>query len=347
MRIRSKKLFSLIMTALLLAAAMMPFGTKEAHAADSDVLQERIERVEINAIRPLEGSTGTTAFSSDPADWAEIATLPSGQHCKFFTVSWLGPDGIMAGPDIKFTKGICYTMQISLIGETEAWYFSDKMQAKDIKINNGKLRSFEFSYDRGTLDLEIDVEVLEPEKLEQTLTVTSKYTKKYGDKPFYLNVKSNGNGMPVYKASDKKIISINESGRVTIKGTGKVTITVYAPETEAYKKSASKTITLNIRAAKNTMTVKTKAVKVKYSKLKKKKQTISTKKAFTVKKAKGSVTYKKYSGNKKITISKGGIIAVKKGLKPGKYTLGVKVTATGNSKYAKLTRKVHVTIVVK
>ena len=42
--------------------------------------------------------------------------------------------------------------------------------------------------------------------------------------------------------------------------------------------------------------------------------------------ATGDVTFKKVSGDKKITVAKNGKVTVKKGLKKGTYTLKVKVT---------------------
>ena len=83
------------------------------------------------------------------------------------------------------------------------------------------------------------------------------------------------------------------------------------------------------------------------SKLKKKNQTVKAKKAVTVKKAVGKVTYAKASGNKKITVAPNGKITIQKGLKRGKYKVKIKVTAAGNSKYLPLTKKITVTVVVK
>lgn len=97
----------------------------------------------------------------------------------------------------------------------------------------------------------------------------------------------------------------------------------------------------------NPITVKAKKVTVKYAKVKKKKQTVAAKKAFTVSKAQGKVTYKKLSGNKKITINSSGKITVKKKLKKGTYKLKVRVTAAGNTKYKAGSKTVTVTIKVK
>ncbi len=100
--------------------------------------------------------------------------------------------------------------------------------------------------------------------------------------------------------------------------------------------------------AKNAFTAKGKKVTVKAATLKKKSVTLARKKVITYSKAKGTVTYKKASGNKKITVNaKTGKITVKKGLKKGTYKVKIKVTAKGNSKYKAATKTVTVTIVVK
>ena len=98
---------------------------------------------------------------------------------------------------------------------------------------------------------------------------------------------------------------------------------------------------------KNTLTVKAKKPTIKFKNLKKKNQTIAAKSAMTVSKAQGKVTYKKTSGNKKITVSKAGKITVKKGLKKGTYKVKIKVTAAGNATYKAATKTVTVTIKVK
>ena len=101
----------------------------------------------------------------------------------------------------------------------------------------------------------------------------------------------------------------------------------------------------------NTMTAKAKAkvINVKFKTLKKKAVTIQAKKAFTVKNAKGKVTFKKVSGSKKITVAKNGKITIKKGaIKKGKtVTIKVKVTAAGNSSYKSATKTVTLKIKAK
>ena len=113
-----------------------------------------------------------------------------------------------------------------------------------------------------------------------------------------------------------------------------------AKETRAIPKLAKKA---------NTLSVKAKKPSLKASKLKKKKQTIKASKAFTIKGAQGTVSYKKKSGssNKLSINAKTGVITVKKGTKKGTYKIVVAVTAAGNEQYEARTKKVTVKVKVK
>ena len=101
----------------------------------------------------------------------------------------------------------------------------------------------------------------------------------------------------------------------------------------------------------NTMKASGKTVKVKYTKLKKKTQKIARKKAFKISDAKGTLTFtmaqKDKKAKNKITVSKKGVVTVKKGLKKGKYTIKVSVKAAGNEAYAPKSQTVAVKIIVK
>lgn len=83
---------------------------------------------------------------------------------------------------------------------------------------------------------------------------------------------------------------------------------------------------------KSSLSVKGKTATVKYSKVKKKNQTLAVSKVLTfVDKGQGQLTYAKVSGNSKILINKTtGAITVKKKLKKKTYTVKVKVQASGN-----------------
>jgi|GEM_PF-2447966 len=97
-----------------------------------------------------------------------------------------------------------------------------------------------------------------------------------------------------------------------------------------------------------------KNVKVKYSRLKKK---TLKRKAVTVRKNKGAVTYKrvriackaklKKAAKKKIRVLKGGKIKLVKGLKKGTYTVTVRVRVKGNALYKAKVKNVKIRITVR
>ena len=102
----------------------------------------------------------------------------------------------------------------------------------------------------------------------------------------------------------------------------------------------------------NPITVKAKTVTFKASGLKKKAKSVKAPRAFTVKNAKGAVTYKAVKNAaknalKKVTVAKNGKVTVKKGTKKGTYKLKVKVTAAGDADYKAGSRTVILKIVVK
>ena len=106
----------------------------------------------------------------------------------------------------------------------------------------------------------------------------------------------------------------------------------------AYKKTFNKTA--------NTLTAKGKTKTLKAKNLKKKAKTFKRKDIITVSKPKGTVTYAKASGNKKIVVNKKtGNVTVKKGLKKGTYKVKVKVTAKGTTTYK--TKTVTATVIIK
>ena len=80
----------------------------------------------------------------------------------------------------------------------------------------------------------------------------SAITKAYGDKAFSLGAKiTAGNGKLSYKSSDNKVAQPNSSGKITIKGIGKCTITVTASGTATYNAKTTKvTLTVNPKKAK-------------------------------------------------------------------------------------------------
>lgn len=103
----------------------------------------------------------------------------------------------------------------------------------------------------------------------------------------------------------------------------------------------------------NTLSAAAKTATVKYSKLKKKAQTLTRSKVIKLSKAQGKVTYKLVSVTKsqfkkyfKVN-SKTGKVTIKKGLKKGTYKVKIKVTAAGDEWYKAKSKNVTVKIKVK
>ena len=168
---------------------------------------------------------------------------------------------------------------------------------------------------------------------------------------------------PVYtKLSNKAVVSLPAGGALSgygyklemhtiksvydTKDTSAPVKEVYIGENPAPAPAAKKANTMTAKA-------KSKSVTVKYTKLRKKAQTIKRSKAITVKNPQGTVTYKLSSVTKKKfkkyfkVASKTGKITVKKGLKKGTYKLKIAVTAAGTDEYKALSKKVTVTVKVK
>ncbi|MCB6993701.1 lectin like domain-containing protein [bacterium 210820-DFI.6.37] len=148
----------------------------------------------------------------------------------------------------------------------------------------------------------------------QAVSVTkSKYTKTYGNKAFSLGAKrTKGTGKLYYKTSSSSVATVSSSGKVTIKGPGKASITVAAAPTTACK-SASKTISLTVKPKKSAISSvkssKSKTLTVKWKKdakatgyqvvIAKNKSFKSGKKSATIRKnATTSKTFKKLSSGK-------------------------------------------------
>ena len=108
--------------------------------------------------------------------------------------------------------------------------------------------------------------------------------------------------------------------------------------------------------ATNPMTVSPKTAKVKYKKLRKKKQTVARSKVINVSNAQGKVTYKlisvkrgkskKYKKYFKINSATGNV-TIKKKLKKGTYKITCNVTAAGDISYKGAAKTVTFTIKVK
>lgn len=111
-------------------------------------------------------------------------------------------------------------------------------------------------------------------------------------------------------------------------------------------------VTMKPSTKVNPISVKGGTVRVSASKVKKKAQTIKASKAFSVKKAKGKVTYQvkkelTEKASKYLKVAKDGKVTVKKGTKKGTYKLSVKISAKGDKTYQKASKTATLTVTVK
>ena len=176
----------------------------------------------------------------------------------------------------------------------------------------------------------------------QTVVVSGLSDTTYTGKPIIPKVKVELGKVSLVNNTDYTIAYTNNINA----GTATVTITGKGNYTGLVTK------TFKINKAANTLKVKAKTPAVKYARLKEKKQIITARKAYTVSKAKGTVTFKlagvsKSKFKKYFKVSKSGIISIKKGLKKGTYKVKVKVKAAGNKNYNAKSKTVTVKIKVK
>lgn len=107
-------------------------------------------------------------------------------------------------------------------------------------------------------------------KKTQTITTNAaNYTLVYGGKSVTIKAKTNGNGKISYKSSNNNVVSIDKTGKMIVKNTGKVTVPIYVAATTAYK-AATKKVTVvvkpKIQAIKGIKSQKKSSIYVKYVK---------------------------------------------------------------------------------
>lgn len=177
----------------------------------------------------------------------------------------------------------------------------------------------------------------------QSITgVSSKYSKKYGDKAFTLKAKAKT--AVSYKSSDEKVVTVDKNGKVTIKGAGTAKITVTAKKSTKYRE-ATKTITITVAKASPTVKTKISTKTYKYATIKKKSQVFTLGASVN---SKGTLSYKKLSGSSAMKIdAKTGKLTVKKGLKKGTYRVKVQIKAAARGNYNAGSKTVTVTVKVK
>ena len=153
-----------------------------------------------------------------------------------------------------------------------------------------------------------------------------------------------------FTSSNPRVATVDDEGNVVGKAAGKAYITIETSETEHYE-AGTEVITVTVKKAPNTLSVKAKKAKValKLAKVKKAAQKVANVKV--AKKGQGTVVYTNASKNKvakKFKVNKkNGTITVPKGTKKGTYAVKLAVKAAGNAKYNKITRYVTFKVVVK
>lgn len=155
------------------------------------------------------------------------------------------------------------------------------------------------------------------------------------------------------KSSGSKYFTVASNGVITAKaktpaGTYSLGITAKATGNANYNAaSVTRTVKVTIARAANSFAAKT--VKAKQTVSRNKKTTLKASKVWKVtkNKSKGKVTYKKVSGNAKITVAKNGNVTVKKGLKKGTCTIKVKLTAAKTTNYKAATKTLTLKVRVK
>ena len=182
----------------------------------------------------------------------------------------------------------------------------------------------------------------------QTLACPLKVSKARGKVTYSITsaVKNKKSFMSMFKVN-------GATGNITVaKGTpvGTYSVVVVAKaagDANYAEKSVSKKVSVKIAKATNALAVK--AVKATQKASANKATTIAATKAFKVTKntSKGKVTYKKTSGNAKISVAASGKITVKKGLKKGKtYAVKVKATSAATANYTAASKFVTIKIKV-
>lgn len=81
----------------------------------------------------------------------------------------------------------------------------------------------------------------------------SNFTKTVGDMPFFIQAKTDGDGVLTYKSSNDSVASVSEEGIIIIKGAGTAQITITASETDACTASETViTVTVNPKPGSGT-----------------------------------------------------------------------------------------------
>ena len=160
---------------------------------------------------------------------------------------------------------------------------------------------------------------------DQTISATSTFNKKFGDKAFSLGAKAQTK--MTYKSDKTSVATVDSKGTVTIKGVGTAKITITAAAENGYKE-ATKTVTVKVSKGSQTIS----GTKTSYT-------TALGSKAFSLgAKAPGKLTYKS-SNTKVATVDKYGKVTAK-----AVGTAKITISAASSSNYNAATKTVTVKV---
>lgn len=256
-----------------------------------------------NAVRP---ALNLNLSSSDL--WSYAGTVCSDGTVKEYTVTFVDGQG-------KTLK-------------TEIVEYGKAAKAPTIPTRTGyTFTGWDNDFSKVTSDLTVTAQwKMNPISIKDAKVILSNSAFTYNGKVCKPTIKTIG-GMSLTAGTDYTAAWSNASSKnagtytVTITGKGKYEGTTKA----AYK----------INKAPNTLKIKARTVKVKYSMLKKAPRKLAAKKVISFKnKGQGIKTYKKVKGNKKIIINrKIGKVTLKRGLAKGTYKVKAAVKAKGSKNY--------------
>lgn len=160
---------------------------------------------------------------------------------------------------------------------------------------------------------------------DQTISATSTFNKKFGDKAFSLGAKAQTK--MTYKSDKTSVAVVDSKGTVTIKGVGTAKITITAAAGDGYKEAAK---TVTVKVSKGTQTIS--GTKSSYT-------AALGSKAFSLgAKAPGKLTYKS-SNTKVAAVDKYGKVTAK-----GVGTAKITISAASSSNYNAATKTVTVKV---
>lgn len=168
------------------------------------------------------------------------------------------------------------------------------------------------NYNSATVKVKLTVKKNKP-----TLAIAkTKFTKAYGDKAFWIEAESEDDVDITFSSNNKKVVTVNGEGKVSIKGCGTAKITVATVADSKYD-STKKTIKITVKPKKSTITS-----------LASKKKTQMVLKWKKDSKASGYEIVYSYNGkNKKVDVKKNGTTSATIKRLKSKKTYSVKIRA--------------------